>query len=202
MISPAPEGKCTIIVGEDETPFVVDLDSLNVSQELENLVTSTDERGHHLTLSGSYDISAKTFMPVFEYLNSEDFRPVLARSAGVESLVGITTESEKTRAEVRIAYTYRVASLLHIEPLQALCLQKIEMLYPLSTGGIVALAQAWFKSEKWGFDRESAMEQLAKDYLVEQFWAVMAQEGKALSVILQESSELRKDVLGEMLNAE
>ena len=191
---------CTIIVGKEKMPFFSSLQAIGASEELSDLVQFTDELGSHVTLEPErFAISAKSFMPIFEYLRNRDFHPVLISHRGQTMLQGVLLREDADKAAKVVAETYRGASLLHMAPLQSLCLQKMGLLFPLGSKGIVAAAGAWLNSEKWGFEQEGELERLVKSYFKEHFWMLMECEGKAVSRMLRARPELKGELLKMVL---
>ena len=190
---------CTIFVGEKQTPFVVLRDAVGQCDFLADRVQFTEELKSHIYLDDG--IRDKEFMPIGEYLAKGEFAPRLIDKGTHQRLENVVLQEEKDEAAECITKVYLAASKVQFGALQLLCVDKLKVLYPLSSRSLLIVVTVITRAESWGCDAEDEIIGWLVDHVAERFWDMVAHEGLTLTRVMSYNEELRQSVLAKLAEA-
>ena len=156
----------------------------------------TDDLKLHINLCEETQakIQAKEFEPVWQYLTRREFTPRIIDSDSGQKLEKVFMEEQKDDAAMKIIQVYVTASKIHFEALQLLCVNKLRVLYPLSSSTLLIVATMSEMAEKWDCDAETEMKGWLVDHVAERFMTLIGRESIALHRLLSEHEDLRESV--------
>lgn len=183
-------------MGEAETPFEVPNETIEKHQYLFNNLSYDDTRGPLIKTDALGAIEpASTFSHVVEYLLDGDYEPRLINRNGIPKLSGLAMASVDENAEIlRHGLIYGIASEMHLEGLQELVRIKIQMLHPFSSHGLLLLVQIIFRLRPDGSVVDGLVREYLQGQMVDNYYALMAEEPTTLSRTLRNSAGLAKGV--------
>ncbi|KAK3703793.1 hypothetical protein LTR37_014239 [Vermiconidia calcicola] len=187
----------TIFVGEEHTPFSVKTDAVQHKCDfLWERKQYTDDLALHINLyeESQAKIQAKEFEPVWQYLTRREFTPRIVECDSGQKLEKVFMEEQKDDAAMKVIQIYVTASKIQFGALQLLCVNKLRVLYPLSSSTLLIVATMSEMAEKWDCDTETEMEGWLVDHIAERFMTLIGRESIALHRLLSEHDDLRESV--------
>ncbi|KAK0252794.1 hypothetical protein LTR01_000194 [Friedmanniomyces endolithicus] len=194
--SPPKPGSYTIFVGKEKVCFESTRDAVMQSKILSGQIKSTGTLGTYVDISDIFEVTAKDFILVSEYLKHSEFAPrLIERENSMPRLADVSRAEQRVAAAESCARLFRTASHLQIAGLQYLCLNKLKALYPLTPLCILIVARIFVGSTGWGCEAETEFVDWLVDLISEYYWSLTKQHGELLVDVLDGSDEIRERVV-------
>ncbi|KAK5676126.1 hypothetical protein LTS10_011416 [Elasticomyces elasticus] len=196
---PPKHGIYTILVGGDKTPFQFPEDAIRESELFCGRTKFTEKTGSVVDISDIEEVTAIDFVEVNEYLRYGDFPPpLIEKRNSLPRIDGLILPEEKDAAAEKCARVFRTASYLELGSLQALCLNKLRVLYPLSPLRILIVAKYLLRSVAWGCEAETEYVDWMIDHISEYYLLLVKQHGPQLVDILENSPLIKGRVMANL----
>ena len=107
-------------------------------------------------------------------------------------------QEERDNTAIEVAKIYLSASKIQFGALQSLCVNKLRLLYPLSTKKVPTVIMIITRTDSWGCEAEEDVRDWLVDHVAHHFWDLVQTEPSALSRLMMENDVLRKEVIAKM----
>ncbi|KAK3621413.1 hypothetical protein LTR56_022807 [Elasticomyces elasticus] len=182
-----------------KTPFQFPEDAIRESELFCGRTKFTEKTGSVVDISDIEKVTAIDFVEVNEYLRYGDFPPpLIEKRNSLPRIDGLILPEEKDAAAEKCARVFRTASYLELGSLQALCLNKLRVLYPLSPLRILIVAKYLLRSVAWGCEAETEYVDWMIDHISEYYLLLVKQYGPQLVDILDNSPLIKGRVMANL----
>ncbi|KAK5131105.1 hypothetical protein LTR08_001323 [Meristemomyces frigidus] len=188
---------CTIFVGNTKKPFQVPSAAVACSSFLSDQIHFTEALGSHIDLSDDREPTEEDFSPVWEYMHNNDFRPQYIdrrRPGSFPHLDGVIDADDRDKAAKLCGCVFRTASMLQLEALQSLAVDKLKALYPLSPLMILIVARCAQDSEHCMSDAKDELLAWLVDHVGDYYYQLITLHGKQLAEMLSRSPSFEQSV--------